>query len=112
MLKVNHVLLLATATLTATLSFAAACKPTKSAEPTPSPTGICSTHSGMVTCFTGLAECLNEWVPVAAECNEALELPWCKSEDDVDDGTRGPVCFWRDPDTGYLWFNDGNGTLG
>lgn len=84
---------------------------TRSPAPTPSPSPLCAVNSGMVTCYTGLVECLNEKVPVAPECNELFQLPWCPAEDDVIDGTKGSQCFWKDPSTGDLWYNDGNGYL-
>lgn len=55
------------------------------------------------------AACRTESAPVSRLCNDGGLLPWCATEDDATDGTDGPACFWRDPDTGDLWFNDGDG---
>lgn len=53
--------------------------------------------------------CRNEAIALPALCNSHGQLPACSSEDDAVDGTGGQPCFWTDPDTGWLWYNDGDG---
>jgi hypothetical protein len=54
--------------------------------------------------------CTVEAYPVPAECVVVRPLPWCLQEDDAIDGVTGPACYWRDPSSGAIWFNDGDGT--
>lgn len=51
-------------------------------------------------------ECLKEGVALAPECNELNVLPFCATEDSGLD-SPGQPCFWKDPDTGNLWYSNG-----
>ena|SRR5688572_14553215 len=83
----------------------AGCSP-KSSEPSP-------TASGPIMVVQGAVNCQLEDRPLPKQCNEGLNgnpiLQLCPAEDDANDGTPGPKCYWVDPDTGNLWYNDGDG---
>lgn len=53
--------------------------------------------------YAGPQSCLVEGVRQPAACR--VRLPECLSEDGSGEGVW---CFWTDPDTGDIWFNDGD----
>lgn len=55
--------------------------------------------------------CFDERWPVDQVCTTVNPLPACPSEDDAVDGEPGEPCYWRDPSSGDLWFNDGDGVV-
>lgn len=49
--------------------------------------------------------CFTEGIELATECNERGYWPFCEVRDLVRDGHV--PCYWRDPATGWLWWDNG-----